>query len=33
MWEHDAINHPTKDVPFQSGSFPVQMVTRPRWRW
>src|SRR6478735_9229994 len=24
MWEHDAISHPTKDVPFQSGSFPVQ---------
>jgi len=24
MWEHDAISHPTKDVPFQSGSFPVR---------
>ena len=31
MWEHDAISHPTKDVPFQSGSFPVQDGYASEW--
>jgi len=31
MWEHDAISHPTKDVPFQSGSFPVRNGYASEW--
>jgi Putative beta-barrel porin-2, OmpL-like. bbp2 len=31
MWEHDAISHPTKDVPFQSGSFPVRDGYASEW--
>jgi len=27
----DAVNHPTKDVPFQSGSFPVRSGYAPEW--
>ena len=31
MYMEDAINHPTKDVPFQSGSFPVRSGYAPEW--
>ena len=31
MWEYDAIDHPTKDVPFQSGSFPVRSGYTSEW--
>jgi hypothetical protein len=31
MWEHNAIDHPTKDVPFQSGSFPVRSGYASEW--
>jgi hypothetical protein len=31
MFEYDAINHPTKDVPFQSGSFPVRSGYASEW--
>ena len=31
MWEFDAIDHPTKDVPFQSGSFPVRSGYTSEW--
>jgi hypothetical protein len=31
MWEYDAISHPTPDVPFQSGSFPVQNGYASEW--
>ena len=29
--EYDAIDHPTAEVPFQSGSFPVQNGYAPEW--
>jgi hypothetical protein len=31
MYENDAISHPTKDVPFQSGSFPVRDGYASEW--
>jgi Putative beta-barrel porin-2, OmpL-like. bbp2 len=31
MFEYDAIDHPTKDVPFQSGSFPVRSGYASEW--
>ena len=31
MYMNDAIDHPTEDVPFQSGSFPVQNGYAPEW--
>ena len=31
MWEYNAIDHPTAEVPFQSGSFPVQNGYAPEW--
>src|SRR3984893_7388061 len=31
MYMEDAIDHPTKDVPFQSGSFPVRSGYAPEW--
>jgi hypothetical protein len=31
MWMHDAKSHPTDDVPFQSGSFPVKPGYAPEW--
>jgi hypothetical protein len=31
MWEYNAIDHPTNDVPFRSGSFPVQNGYAPEW--
>jgi hypothetical protein len=31
MFEYDAIDHPTKEVPFQSGSFPVHNGYAPEW--
>jgi Putative beta-barrel porin-2, OmpL-like. bbp2 len=31
MWENNAISHPTKDVPFQSGSFPVRDGYASEW--
>jgi hypothetical protein len=31
MWEHNAIDHPTAEVPFRSGSFPVQNGYAPEW--
>jgi hypothetical protein len=31
MFEEDAINHPTKEVPFQSGSFPVRSGYAAEW--
>jgi hypothetical protein len=31
MWMHDAIDHPTKELPFQSGSFPVRSGYAPEW--
>jgi hypothetical protein len=31
MWEYDAIDHPTNEVPFRSGSFPVQNGYAPEW--
>jgi hypothetical protein len=31
MYMNDATTHPTKDVPFQSGSFPVKPGHAPEW--
>ena len=31
MFEYDAIDHPTNEVPFQSGSFPVRNGYAPEW--
>jgi hypothetical protein len=31
MFEYDAIDHPTNEVPFQSGSFPVHNGYAPEW--
>jgi hypothetical protein len=31
MYMNDAIDHPTKEVPFQSGSFPVRNGYAPEW--
>jgi hypothetical protein len=31
MYMNDATTHPTKDVPFQSGSFPVKPGYAPEW--
>jgi hypothetical protein len=31
MYMNDAVNHPTKEVPFQSGSFPVRNGYAPEW--
>jgi putative OmpL-like beta-barrel porin-2 len=31
MYMNDAIDHPTKEVPFQSGSFPVHGGYAPEW--
>jgi Putative beta-barrel porin-2, OmpL-like. bbp2 len=31
MYMEDAIDHPTSEVPFQSGSFPVQNGYAPEW--
>ena len=31
MFMEDAIDHPTKEVPFQSGSFPVRNGYAPEW--
>jgi Putative beta-barrel porin-2, OmpL-like. bbp2 len=31
MWEYNAVDHPTADVPFRSGSFPVQNGYAPEW--
>jgi hypothetical protein len=31
MYMNDAIDHPTKEVPFQSGSFPVRSGYAPEW--
>jgi hypothetical protein len=31
MWEYNAIDHPTAEVPFRSGSFPVQNGYAPEW--
>ena len=31
MFEYDAIDHPTKEVPFQSGSFPVRSGYASEW--
>ena len=31
MYMNDASTHPTKDVPFQSGSFPVKPGYAPEW--
>ena len=31
MYMNDAATHPTKDVPFQSGSFPVRAGYAPEW--
>jgi hypothetical protein len=31
MWEYDAIDHPTKEVPFQSGAFPVRSGYTSEW--
>jgi hypothetical protein len=31
MYMNDAATHPTKDVPFQSGSFPVKPGYAPEW--
>jgi len=33
MYMKDAIDHPTSEVPFQSGSFPVRNGYAPEWRW
>ena len=31
MWEYNAIDHPTAEVPFRSGSFPVKNGYAPEW--
>ena len=31
MWEHNAVDHPTDEVPFRSGSFPVRNGYAPEW--
>ena len=31
MWEYNAVDHPTAEVPFRSGSFPVQNGYAPEW--
>ena len=31
MYMNDAIDHPTKEVPFQNGSFPVRNGYAPEW--
>jgi putative OmpL-like beta-barrel porin-2 len=31
MWEYNAIDYPTSEVPFQSGSFPVRSGYAPEW--
>jgi hypothetical protein len=31
MYMRDAVDHPTKEVPFQSGSFPVRNGYAPEW--
>jgi len=31
MWEHNTVDHPTDEVPFRSGSFPVHGGYAPEW--